>query len=127
MLIKISKNPNANLHSDIEEKGKGKRLKKPIKYGDESDEENVKKKRLRVQSTLLSLPPIPNLTNINKSQANQSLSDKIDKEKQLLDEAYSLDNKQSTCVSHDINVSHEISSKTHRECKEGKLSTKRPS
>ncbi|XP_018365077.1 PREDICTED: uncharacterized protein LOC108762533 [Trachymyrmex cornetzi] len=32
MLVKIEKNPNATLYSDVEEKGKGKRLKRPIKY-----------------------------------------------------------------------------------------------
>lgn len=45
MLIKISKNPNAKLYSDIEEKGKGKRLKKPNKHFNESDKENQSVKK----------------------------------------------------------------------------------
>lgn len=31
MLVKVSKNPNSNIHSDLDEKEKGKRMKKPNK------------------------------------------------------------------------------------------------
>lgn len=64
MLIKISKNPNASLHSDIEEKGKGKRFKKPIKYGDKSDEENVKK----MTSCAINITIITTNSKLNKYQ-----------------------------------------------------------
>lgn len=40
LLVKITKNPNAILYSDLEEKGKGKRMKKPNKYFDDFDKEN---------------------------------------------------------------------------------------
>ncbi|KYN50248.1 hypothetical protein ALC62_06309, partial [Cyphomyrmex costatus] len=75
MLIKIAKNPNATLHSDIEEKGKGKRLKKPIKYFDDSDKENLKKRR-DIQSML---PPIPKLDMSKSARTSQALYHKMDK------------------------------------------------
>lgn len=74
MLVKIAKNPNATLCSDVEEKGKGKRLKKPIKYFDDSDKENNVEKRWNAQSML---PPVPKLENVIKSA--RPLPDKVDK------------------------------------------------
>lgn len=77
MLVKIAKNPNATLCSDVEEKGKGKRLKKSIKYFDDSDKENNVVKRRNAQSTL---PPVPKLENVIKSaRTNWPLPDKVDK------------------------------------------------
>lgn len=63
LLVKITKNPNAILYSDFEEKGKGKRMKKPNKYFDDFDQENDFDQKNK-QSTL---PPLPKLTNISKS------------------------------------------------------------
>lgn len=75
MLVKLSKNPNATLHSDMEEKGKGKRRKRPVKHFDNSDKENYSKKERNEQSML---PPFPQLTNANKSsQSSQPLLDEI--------------------------------------------------
>ncbi|XP_071574735.1 uncharacterized protein [Temnothorax nylanderi] len=65
MLIKIAKYPNAKVYLDMEEKGKGKRLKKPIKHF-ESDKENFEKRRKLI-------PPIPKLS--SKSRTNRPLSD----------------------------------------------------
>lgn len=112
MLIKILKNPNAKLHSDIKEKGKGKRLKRPSKHFDESYKENqpVKKRRRHVhQSMLPPLPSIPKITSMcNLSQANQLLSDKMDKvityKSKCTDEVRSsLDNSQQELLSSYVN------------------------
>lgn len=73
MLIKLTKNPNASLHSDLEEKGKGKRLKKTTnRFVDDSEKENTHKKYNRKEQTL---PPIPKLSlpdSKNASIDNQS-------------------------------------------------------
>lgn len=77
MLVKIAKNPNATLCLDVEEKGKGKRLKKSIKYFDDSDKENNVVKRRNAKSML---PPVPKLENVIKSaRINWPLPDKVDK------------------------------------------------
>lgn len=77
MLIKIAKNPNAVLYSDVEEKGKGKRLKKRNKYFYDSDKENFEKKIERNGQTMLS--PLPKLENMSKSvRESRPLSDKMD-------------------------------------------------
>lgn len=106
MLVKVSKNPNATLYSDIEEKGKGKRFKKPIKYFEESDKENLIEERCKVQM----LPSIPKLTNVSKS-ARQPLPDKTVKRQTL-----SCINKQQYSKS----VPHEIKKYTHKSYKECK-------
>lgn len=127
-LIKISKNPNAKLYSDIEEKGKGKRLKKPNKHFNESDKENqsVKKRRRHVQSMLPPLPSIPKITNMcNLSQANQLLPEKMDKviacTSKCTDEVCSsLDNsEQELLSSYDVN---ETPSKSYMASKKIKFS-----
>lgn len=43
MLVKIAKNPNASLYSHIEDKGKRKRLKKPVQHFDDLNKENLEK------------------------------------------------------------------------------------
>lgn len=46
MLVKLCKNLNASLHSDFEEKGKGKRVKKMnMRFADLDKENNVRKKK----------------------------------------------------------------------------------
>ncbi|XP_036145344.1 uncharacterized protein LOC105828494 isoform X2 [Monomorium pharaonis] len=106
MLVKLSKNLNATLYSDIEEKGKGKRMKKQIKHFDNSNKENKPKKRRNEQ---LMLPPFPQLMNVNKL-SHQSLPNKIDKmKKSFMDKASTSKNIQKPIsVSHKINVSNEI-------------------
>lgn len=64
MLIKISKNPNVPLYLDLEEKGKGKRLKKVSKKMIDSDEENSQNKKIRKEKKL---PPIPKLATTKKA------------------------------------------------------------
>lgn len=126
MLVKISKNPKAKLYSDIEEKGKGKRLKKHIKRFDDSDKENIKKRRHHVQSitNLAQLTPIPTFSDISNSRTNQPLSDKNPKPS-CIDEVHSLDInsndniklQQSTKISHESTVSSsgcKIKSKNHK-------------
>ncbi|XP_011698265.1 PREDICTED: uncharacterized protein LOC105456142, partial [Wasmannia auropunctata] len=69
MLVKLSKNPNASLHSDFEEKGKGKRVKKiNMRFVDSDKENNVRKKK---QQNML--PPVPKL-----SDFSQTSHDKVD-------------------------------------------------
>lgn len=121
MLVKISKNPNATLYSDIEERGKGKRLKKPIKHFDDSNKENNIKTKRNIQS----IPPFPKLANVSKAaQANQPLPVKVDKiiKRSCIDKASSSsDNAQQLFYAHDINVPWEISKqKGYMECKEAK-------
>lgn len=96
MLVKIAKNPNAVLYSDVEEKGKGKRLKRPIKYFD--DDANKENKLEKKRSTMLSaLLPIPKLTNVSKSaQSSQPLLEK------------------------EVNVPRETLSNNYMECREVK-------
>lgn len=64
MLVKLSKNPNATLRSDAEEKGKGKRLKKMNKRFVDSDNEQTKipKKRVEQKRVETPLPPFPTYT-----------------------------------------------------------------
>lgn len=49
MLVKVSKNPNSTLHSDVEEKGKGRKKKKPNKrfdnFIDDTEDYAVMKKK----------------------------------------------------------------------------------
>lgn len=68
MLVRLCKNPNASLHSDIEEKGKGKRIKKTNKRFAESDKEN----NIRKKNQMLSL--VPKLSDF--SQRNHELVNK---------------------------------------------------
>lgn len=115
MLVKLSKNPNATLYSDIEEKGKGKRMKKPIKHFDSNKENNPKQRRM--------LPPLPQLTYANKSShSSQPLPGKVDKIKRpFVDNAEPSKKhvKKSISVSEEINVSREISkNKDYRTYKE---------
>lgn len=65
MLVKVSRDPNSTLHSDIEEKGKGKRIKKPKKqYDAEIIETNILDKgRLSI------LPPIPKFTPVTNTSS----------------------------------------------------------
>lgn len=113
MLVKIEKNPSATLYSDIEEKGKGKRLKKPIKYFDESDKENLKK-RFKVQSTL---PPIPKLMS-KSAHPSQPLPDKVNEKVKRQTLPLDTNEQRSVFVSHRINVPYEIpKNKNHKECK----------
>jgi len=58
MLVKLEKNPNASLSSDVEEKGKGKRLKKTNRCI-ESDKKSTHKQHNRKEQWALS--PIPKL------------------------------------------------------------------
>lgn len=128
MLVKIIKNPKAKLYSDIEEKGKGKRQKKPIKRFDDSEKENIKKRRHHVQSTtnLAKLQPIPKFIDISNSRANQPLSDeKKNPKSSSIDEVHLLDIngngniklQQSTKIPYESTVSSsgcKIESKTHK-------------
>lgn len=108
MLVKLSKNPNATLYSDIEEKGKGKRMKKPVKHFDDSEKENNPKKERNIQ-----LPLLSQLTNAKKSsQSSQPLPNKVDKiKKSFIDKVSSSHNNLQKLISdaHEINVSAEIS------------------
>lgn len=114
MLFKISKNRNATLYSDIEERGKGKRVKKSVKHFDDSDKEADVMKERKVQSTTSKmLPPLPKLTNVSKPEwRNNLLFDPVDKiERSYVDTASSsIDNNEERhiSVSHDINVLREI-------------------
>lgn len=112
MLVKLSKNPNATLHSDIEERGKGKRMKKPIKHFDNSDKENNPQKEQNVQ---LMLPPLPQLRNASKSNlplSNQPLRDKVGTmtKESFIDKVLSSNNnvQQPIFVAHENNVSRKI-------------------
>lgn len=114
MLVKIEKNPSATLYSDIEEKGKGKgkHLKKPVKYF-ESDKENLKK-RFKVQSTL---PPIPKLMS-KSAHPSQPLSDKVNEKVKRQTLSLDTNEQRSVFISHRINVPYEIpKNKNHKECK----------
>lgn len=105
LLVKITKNPNAILYS--EEKGKGKRMKKPNKYFDDFDKENDFDQKNK-QSTL---PPLPKLTNVNKSvRVSQSLSDKKSKRLKTDKVISSFDNnkQQSNVISHEKHFSYEM-------------------
>lgn len=132
MLVKVSKNPNAKLHSDIEEKGKGKRLKKLIKRFDDSEKENIKKKRKdHVQSItttkLTQLTPIPKFTDMRNSRTNLPIFNKKKnpKKSSFIDEIHSLDinsddnikQHQSTKIPHESTVSSsgcKIESQNHK-------------
>lgn len=109
MLVKISKNPNATLYPDIEEKGKRKRFKKPIKYFEESDKENLLEEKCKVQI----LPPISKLTNVSKS-ARQPLLDKMNEK--VKRQTLSCINEQQCSKS----VPDEIKKYTHKNYKECK-------
>ncbi|XP_011883633.1 PREDICTED: uncharacterized protein LOC105570796 [Vollenhovia emeryi] len=119
VLVKIAKNPNATLYSDLEEKGKGKRKKRPTKYFDKDDsdkdhfdKENNHEKRQKKQSTV---PPFPKL-NITKSvPVNQSLYDKGTKRFNMDKVPSSLDNneQQSSIISHHNISFREISRGQH--------------
>lgn len=111
MLLKISKNPNATLYSDVEEWGKGKRIKKPVKHFDDSDKEaNITKERKVQSTTSKMLPPLPKLTNVSKPERrDKPLLDPADKiRRSYVDKASSsLDNEEMPIsVAHEINVAH---------------------
>lgn len=63
MLVKISKHPNSMLYSDVEEKGKGKRLKTRNKWFDDPIDATEESKWERKQSNAV-LPPIPKFTSV---------------------------------------------------------------
>ncbi|XP_077272829.1 uncharacterized protein LOC143903250 [Temnothorax americanus] len=121
MLVKVSKNPNATLYSDFEEKGKGKRLRKPIKYFDDNsdnDKENNNTKGRNIQL----IPPLPKLANAsNSAQTSEPVNvNKMIKPSCVDKASLSSDNnvKKPTYVTHDINVSHERSkNKNYMDCK----------
>lgn len=79
-------------------------MKKTVQYFDDNNKENNPKKKRNV----LSILPLPQLMNANKSpQSSQTLLDKMMK-KSFVDKASSSNNVQSPIsVSHEINVSHE--------------------
>ncbi|XP_071653378.1 uncharacterized protein [Temnothorax longispinosus] len=125
MLVKFSKNLNATLYSDFEEKGKGKRLRKPIKYFDDKSDNNKKKNNTK-RRNIQSIPPLPKLANAsNSAQASEPV--KVNKmiKSSCVDKASSSDNNvksQNSYVTHEINVSHERSkNKNYMDCKEVKL------
>ncbi|XP_067213604.1 uncharacterized protein [Linepithema humile] len=121
MLVKIDKNPNAALHSDLEEKGKGKRLKKTTQRFVGSHNKNVQKKQI----TQTMLPPIPKLGNISKpEQASRSLSnikDVTNNQYSLLDNA-----QQPNCSSCDEISIDDKGTKGLKPAKEDSLVTKMP-
>ncbi|XP_024893541.1 uncharacterized protein LOC112468549 [Temnothorax curvispinosus] len=92
MLVKFSKNPNATLYSDFEEKGKRKRLREPIKYFDDKSD-NDKKKINTKRRNIQSIPPLPKLANAsNSAQASEPV--KVNKmiKSSCVDKASSSDN-----------------------------------
>ncbi|XP_067206932.1 uncharacterized protein [Linepithema humile] len=82
MLVKVSKNPNLNIHSDLDEKGKGKRMKKPNKRFDDfaniadvtTDADCTLEKKQKNTNILLTypklIPSIPEL-DFNQNKENQ--------------------------------------------------------
>ncbi|XP_067211579.1 uncharacterized protein [Linepithema humile] len=116
MLVKIAKNPNATLYSDMEEKGKGKRLKRAnIKYFDDLEENNEERNKEnnfeKKRNMQLMLPPLPKLK--KPTRESQPLSDKMNKKvKQLCRDkaSSSLDNNEQlpSVVSDEINIPHTV-------------------
>lgn len=78
ILIKISKYPNSTLYSDLEEKGKGKRIKKLKKrFNDDTDDIIEENKFDKKQSNVV-LPPIPKLSVTNKEKELLNLNKRAD-------------------------------------------------